>query len=65
MSLRSLAARLLHLKSTPDGWSGLYRNPEDGVLWEKTYPNGEYHGGGEPAYAPIDPQAAQEKYGSH
>jgi len=63
MSVASTISRLSYLLSTPDGWSQLYRDPEDGGLWEKTYPNGAAHGGGEPALSPIERHAALEKYG--
>lgn len=29
-------------------WETLYRDPEDGRYWERTYPQGELHGGGPP-----------------
>ena len=45
-----------------DLWSCLYRDPGDGRLWELTYPQSEYHGGGAPRLAVIDGQAAAERY---
>ena len=28
------------------GWETLFRDPDDGRLWERTYPMGQMHGGG-------------------
>jgi hypothetical protein len=45
------------------GWTTLYRDLQDGRLWELTYPRGELHGGGPPRLAVIAPAAAAAKYG--
>lgn len=39
---------LLKVKTEPSGWETLYRDPQDGRLWELTYPQGELQGGGPP-----------------
>jgi hypothetical protein len=45
------------------GWETLYHDPIDGRLWERTYPNGEMHGGGPPRLAFLTPEEAAKKYG--
>jgi hypothetical protein len=56
---------LLQLAYSRDGgaWETLYRDPTDGRLWERTYPQGEMHGGGPPRLALLTPSQAAEKYG--
>jgi hypothetical protein len=44
------------------GWETLYRDPNDGRLWELTYPQGEMHEGGPPRLAHLTPEQAAEKY---
>jgi hypothetical protein len=44
------------------GWETLYRDPTDGRLWERTYPQGELQGGGPPRLALLTPEQAAEKY---
>lgn len=51
------------LRSSPDGWSQLYKDPSDGRLWQLTYPTSENHGGGPRKLAVISLHAAQEQYG--
>ncbi len=46
------------------GWSALYRDPDDGRLWEFTYPESYKHGGGPPALFQLNEAEAQEKYGA-
>jgi hypothetical protein len=45
-------------------WETLYRDPADGRLWERTYPNGETQGGGPPRLRNITAVEAREKYGT-
>lgn len=50
--------------SKPYGaWETLFRDPSDGRLWERTYPQGELQGGGPPRLAVITPEEASRKYG--
>lgn len=44
-------------------WETLFRDPDDGRFWERTYPNGEMHGGGPPQLTNISPEQARAKYG--
>lgn len=44
-------------------WETLYRDPENGRYWEKTYPKGEMHGGGPPALVCLTADEAVRKYG--
>jgi hypothetical protein len=43
-------------------WETLFRDPRDGRLWERTYPQGELHGGGPPRLAVISEVEARRKY---
>jgi hypothetical protein len=45
-------------------WETLYRDPEDGRYWERTYPEGQMHGGGPPQLKRLTIQEASEKYGA-
>jgi hypothetical protein len=53
------------LQKLADGnWTSLYRDPDDGRLWEKTYPQGHFQGGGPPALKCISSQEAYARYGN-
>ncbi len=52
-----------HVSDTADGWSSLFRHRGDGSLWERTYPQGENHGGGSATFNKIGRTDAQAKYG--
>lgn len=54
---------LVPLGADPSGWDELYRDPETGHLWERTWPQPEQHGGGPPRLTRIEPAAACAKYG--
>lgn len=54
---------LVALGADSSGWDELYRDPESGLLWERTWPQPEMHGGGPPRLARIEPAAARDKYG--
>jgi Immunity protein 27 len=43
-----VAEHLVLLGGDASGWNGLYRDPDDGRLWELTYPDSYIHGGGAP-----------------
>jgi len=45
------------------GWDTLFRDPTDGRLWERTYPQSHMHGGGPPALFRMTPEQARKKYG--
>jgi immunity protein 27 of polymorphic toxin system len=51
---------------SPDsgGWETLYRDPDDGRYWERTYPQSEMHGGGPPELKCLTFQEASKKYGA-
>jgi len=51
------------LGAADGGWSQLYRDPDDGRLWELTYPNSSWHGGGPPTLQHLNPEVAHAKYG--
>ena len=46
------------------GWDVLYRDPDDGRLWELTYPQSELHGGGPPQLRCLALDEAKIKYGT-
>jgi hypothetical protein len=53
---------LTKLGNDPSGWDTLYQDPRDGRLWERTYPQGELHGGGPPRLTVISEADARVKY---
>ncbi len=53
---------LVKIGTSDGGWSTLYRDPREGRLWEKTYPNSDWHGGGPPRLAVMTPDVASLKY---
>jgi hypothetical protein len=57
-----VAQHLDELRRTGDGWSTLFRDPNDGRLWEHTYAESHMHGGGPPSLRCISPSEAQAKY---
>lgn len=44
------------------GWDTLFRDPSDGRLWERTYPQSEMHGGGPPRLAAVAEFEARQRY---
>jgi Immunity protein 27 len=45
------------------GWETLFQDPDDGRYWERTYPQGNMHGGGPPALNCLSKEQAKAKYG--
>jgi Immunity protein 27 len=62
--LTSHALQKLGVSTVYGGWETLFRDPVDGRLWERTYPQGELHGGGPPQLAVISIEDARRKYGN-
>jgi immunity protein 27 of polymorphic toxin system len=57
-----------HLQKVADSpqsgaWETLYRDPDDGRYWERSYPQGEMHGGGPSQLKWLTVQEARKKYG--
>jgi hypothetical protein len=46
------------------GWETLYRDPDDGRYWERTFPQGELQGGGPPQLRCLTADEARQKYGA-
>jgi len=44
------------------GWETIFSDPQDGRLWERTYPRGEMQGGGPPRLATISEADARTKH---
>jgi hypothetical protein len=61
-----IAHHLQKIADSPQSghWKTLYRDPDDGRHWERTYPHGEMHGGGPPQLKSLTIQEASEKYGA-
>jgi hypothetical protein len=53
---------LIKVGTDRSGWETLFRDPEDGRYWERTYPHGEWHGGGPPTLYYLSDKEATEKY---
>ena len=58
-----IANHLVQLGTNASGWGDLYRDPDDGRLWELTWPQSEMHGGGPPRLTCLELDAARTKYG--
>jgi hypothetical protein len=44
------------------GWETLFQDPDDARFWERTFPQGEMHGGGPPALLCLSEEQAKAKY---
>jgi hypothetical protein len=44
------------------GWETLFKDPDDGRYWERTFPHGDWQGGGPPRLALLSVEEAQSKY---
>jgi hypothetical protein len=44
-------------------WEMLFQDPDDGRYWERTYPQGDRHGGGPPQLQWLSADEARRKYG--
>jgi hypothetical protein len=53
---------LVPVGTDPSGWDDLYRDPDDGRLWELTRPQSEMHGGGPPRLTCMTNDEARRKY---
>jgi hypothetical protein len=56
---------LILLGRYPSGWDALYRDPNDGRLWELTYPRSEMEEDGSPQLQHVTDESADEKYTAH
>jgi hypothetical protein len=48
---------------SPDGWDLLFRDPQDGRYWERTYPQSHLQGGGAPRLTLVGKDQIRVKYG--
>lgn len=53
---------LAEVARSHDGWSVLYRDPNDGRYWELTYPESVNHGGGAPRLMAVSVNVARTRY---
>ena len=53
---------LVRLGADESAWDVLYRDPDDGRLWELTHPQSELHGAGPSRLTVIAAAAALHKY---
>lgn len=60
---RLISGVLRRVADGPDGWSILYRDPQDGRYWELDYPQSELHGGGPPRLRLLSADDVEERYG--
>jgi hypothetical protein len=58
-----IQTHLEELGRDPSGWDALYRDPDDGRLWELAYPQSELHGGSPPQLRALTIHEAKQKYG--
>lgn len=59
---RLVRFHLKELGRDSSGWDALYRDPDDGRLWELIYPQSELHGGGPPLLRCLTIGEARQKY---
>lgn len=57
-------SHLKELGRDSSGWHALYRDPDDGRLWELMYPQGHLQGGGPPQLRCLTLDEAKKKYGA-
>jgi len=60
--LTANALEQLAVSKAYGAWETLFRDPTDGRLWERTYPQGELQGGGPPKLTIISETEARKKY---
>lgn len=55
---------LKKIASSPQwgGWETLFQDPSDSRYWERTYPQGDLHGGGPPQLKMMSADEAKAKY---
>jgi hypothetical protein len=53
---------LIEIGTDDSGWDVLYRDPDDGRLWELLYPKSDSHGSGPPMLQVLDHESARRKY---
>jgi hypothetical protein len=58
-----VTSHLKELGRDESGWDALYRDPDDGRLWELTHPRSDAHGGGPPQLRVLNEAEARTKYG--
>jgi hypothetical protein len=53
---------LTKIATNENGWKTLYRDPGDARLWELTFPQSNFHGGGPPMLLQIGTGEARSRY---
>ena len=59
-----IRTHLKELGRDRSGWDALYRDPDDGRLWELVYARSDQHGGGPPELRNLRTDEAIAKYGA-
>jgi hypothetical protein len=57
-----ITSHLKELGRDPSGWDALYLDPDDGRLWELTYPQSHLQGGGPQQLRYLTSDEAKKKY---
>jgi Immunity protein 27 len=57
-----VGSHLSLLAVSSDGWAKLFRDPDDGRLWEHTFPQSELQGGGPPRLEIVSLETARLRY---
>lgn len=53
---------LVKVATSDDGWTSLFKDPNDNRLWELTYNSADSHGGGAPTLKLVSLDEARIKY---
>jgi len=57
-----VAGYLVRIGTDVSGWITLFQDPEDGRYWQRTFPHGDWQGGGPPLLTVLTEEEARERY---
>jgi hypothetical protein len=63
LEIERLASTWIELATRDGGWATLFRDPDTGELWERTYPDSASHGGGAPMIEQLEALDVARLYG--